>query len=96
MDTENSRMPIQELIDGIATMREVGSVGVVGRLLREAREHPDSEHLASEIARHEVWYEWATKHEQEHGRHSLLNRQHPVHINAMKIVRSVRKGRTHG
>lgn len=96
MHAENSRMPIKELIDGIATMREVGSVGVVGRLLREAREHPDAEHLASEIARHEVWYESATEHEQEHGRYSLLNRQHPVHINAMKIVLSVRKVGTHG
>ncbi|RWM14960.1 MAG: hypothetical protein EOR72_13860 [Mesorhizobium sp.] len=91
MDAPNSRMRIRELVDGIATMREVGSVGVVGRLLLEAREHPDSEQVVGEIARHEAWYEWATKYEQEHGRDSLLDRQHPVHINAMEIVRSVRE-----
>lgn len=91
MDTKKHRMPIAELMGGIATMCEVGSVGVVGRLLREARAHPDAEHVADQIAHHEAWFEWATEHEREHGPESLLDRQHPVHLNAMKIVRSVKK-----
>ncbi|MDX8521470.1 hypothetical protein RFN30_24915 [Mesorhizobium sp. VK23D] len=83
-------MGIDEMMRDIATIREIGLVDAIGRLIEEARGHPDAERAAGEIADHEVWFKWATEHERTHGRDSLLDTQHPIYLEAEEMARSVR------
>lgn len=71
-------------------MREVGYVSTVGRLLDEIRANRSSASVEVEIADHQAWFDWATEYESENGGDSLLNRGHPVHLEVMEIVMSVK------
>ncbi|TIR76344.1 MAG: hypothetical protein E5X15_18245 [Mesorhizobium sp.] len=90
MGATNYQEPIDEVIKDLAAWRAAGYVKTVGKILDEARANPDFESASAEIGDHQAWFDWATEYERGHGKYSLVNEQHPLHLKIMKMVNSVK------
>lgn len=90
MDRGNCGEPIDKLIKDLIAWREAGYVNTVGKILGEARVNPDAGSVADKIIEHQAWFDWAVQYEREHGVYSLVDERHPLHLEIMNIVNSVK------
>ncbi|RWG28648.1 MAG: hypothetical protein EOQ59_26100 [Mesorhizobium sp.] len=79
------------MIKDLVAWREAGYVKTVGKILDEARANPDAGSAAETIADCQAWFDWAVQYEREHGVDSLVNEQHPIHLEVMRMMRSVKR-----
>lgn len=90
MEEKIYREPINNLIKDLLAWREAGYVKTMGKILNEAKMHPDAKSVSKDIEDHQSWFEWAVQYEQQHGVYSLVNEQHPIHLEVMRMVNSVK------
>lgn len=90
MDIANGPEPIDKVIKDLVAWREAGYVKTVGRILDEARVNPDAESVADKIIEHQAWFDWAVQYEREHGVYSLVDKQHPLHLEVMRMANSIK------
>jgi hypothetical protein len=95
------RIPIDEWMPVLRTMREIGRVQQVQGILGLVREQASADELirfSSELEVHAKWLEQAISFEREHGADSMIDKTHPVYVKVSESTRrfSGRKAESDG
>ncbi|TPN35265.1 hypothetical protein [Mesorhizobium sp. B1-1-6] len=81
---------LDDLMVGLEVKRGIGRVSHVGRLIEIVKGRPDAHRVAASLEDYERWLLWAHEYEREHGKGSLLDREHPVYVAAAKQVEKIK------